>query len=137
MVGREGVLYVRRCPSSRAPLLGAAWEASPYLPATVSKKIGSGEPLPNEPNVFVLQDLNVLCLPTLGAFLDFELDRLAFLQAAESIRLDRREMHENVFAGLTADKAKTLGVVKPLYCSLFHVVTFSVLNFSAEKSRCR
>src|ERR1051326_6773527 len=82
---------------------------------------------------WLLQDLNVLCLPAFGAFLDFELHGLAFLQATESIRLDRREMHENIFAGLTADKAKTLGVVKPLYCSLFHVVTFSVLNFSAEK----
>ena len=32
-------------------------------------------------------------------------------------------MHKNIIAGLTADKAKALGVVKPLYCSLFQFVT--------------
>jgi hypothetical protein len=35
-------------------------------------------------------------------------------------------MHENVFAGLTADKAIALGVIEPLYCSLFHIVVLFV-----------
>jgi hypothetical protein len=30
-------------------------------------------------------------------------------------------MHEHVFTVLTADEAKSLGVVEPLHCSLFHV----------------
>jgi hypothetical protein len=30
-------------------------------------------------------------------------------------------MHENVFARLAADKAVALGVIEPLYCSLFHM----------------
>jgi hypothetical protein len=38
---------------------------------------------------------------------------LAFLQAAEAARLNRREMHENIFAILPADEAKTFRVVKP------------------------
>jgi hypothetical protein len=36
---------------------------------------------------------------------------LAFLKAAESIRLDDGEMHENIIAGLTAKKAIAFGVV--------------------------
>jgi hypothetical protein len=32
-------------------------------------------------------------------------------------------MHENIIAGLAADKAVALGVIEPLYCSLFHCVT--------------
>jgi hypothetical protein len=30
-------------------------------------------------------------------------------------------VHEYIFPVLTADEAETLGVVKPLHCSLFHV----------------
>src|SRR5271155_5641987 len=66
-----------------------------------------------------LARLNVLRLPALGAFGHVELHGLAFLQAAEAASLNRGEMHENVFAILTADKAIALGVVKPLHCSLF------------------
>ena len=62
----------------------------------------------------------VLCLPALRPFGDRELHGLALLQAAEAARLNGREMHENVFAVLTADKAVALGVVEPLNCSLFH-----------------
>jgi hypothetical protein len=32
-------------------------------------------------------------------------------------------MHENIVAGLAANKAEAFGVVKPLHCSLFHCVT--------------
>jgi hypothetical protein len=31
-------------------------------------------------------------------------------------------MHENIFATLAADESVTLGIVKPLYCSLFHIL---------------
>src|SRR5215831_18866832 len=47
-----------------------------------------------------LQNLYVLRLPALGAALDVEANRLAFLQTAEAVRLDRREVHEHVFAVL-------------------------------------
>jgi hypothetical protein len=33
-------------------------------------------------------------------------------------------MDEYVLAILTADEAKTLGVVKPLHCSLFHFLFY-------------
>jgi len=66
-----------------------------------------------------LDSLNVLGLPALGAFSHVELDGLAFLQAAEPARLDRREMHEYVLATLATDETVAFGVVKSLYCSFF------------------
>jgi len=47
---------------------------------------------------------------------------LTFLQAAEAIGLNGREVNKHVLAVLAADKSITLGVVKPLYCSCFHDV---------------
>jgi hypothetical protein len=67
-----------------------------------------------------LERLYILCLEPLRALRDIELYLLAFLQAAESARLNRREMHENIFAILPADETKTLRVVKPLHCACFH-----------------
>jgi hypothetical protein len=55
------------------------------------------------------------------------LDLLAFLQAAKAICLDGGVMHEYIFPTLTADKAKALRIVKPLYCSLFHVALIPYL----------
>ncbi len=67
-----------------------------------------------------LENLNALCLETLGSLNDAELDRLTFLQGAETARLDGGEMYEDIFAGLTGDETKTFSVVKPLHCTLFH-----------------
>ena len=72
-----------------------------------------------------LERLYVLCLKPFRALRDIELYSLAFLQAAESARLNRRKMHENIFATLTADESKALRVVKPLHCSCFHWCFFS------------
>jgi hypothetical protein len=47
---------------------------------------------------------------------------LTFLQAAETIGLNGREVNKHVLAVLAADESITLGVVKPLYCSCFHDV---------------
>ena len=69
---------------------------------------------------------HVLCLPAFGTLGYVELHCLALLQALEAARLNRREMHENVFAVLTADEAVALGVVEPLNCSLFHIVVLFV-----------
>jgi hypothetical protein len=66
-----------------------------------------------------LDSLNVLSLPALWAFGDVELHGLAFLQAAEAARLNRRKVHKDILAILAADKAIALGVVKPFYCSCF------------------
>ena len=79
--------------------------------------------------MFSLDELDVFCLEALGALDHVKLHRLAFLKAAESVRPDGREMHENIVAGLTADEAETLCVVKPLYCSLFQFVTCFYFEF--------
>ena len=71
----------------------------------------------------------VLRLEALRALRDVELYSLALLQAAEAACLNRREMHEDIFAILTADEAKTFRVVKPLHCSCFHWCSFFYLNF--------
>jgi hypothetical protein len=69
-----------------------------------------------------LDSLNVLSLPALRAFGHVELHDLPFLQAAKAASLNGGEMHEDVFAILTADEAIAFGVVKPLYCSLFQLI---------------
>ena len=72
-----------------------------------------------------LQKLYVLCLPALGPFDYVELDSLAFLQAAEAVRLDRRIVNKYVLSILTADEAVALRVIEPLNCSLFHGDAYS------------
>ena len=67
-----------------------------------------------------LDCLNVLSLPAFWTLGDIELNGLSFLQAAESARLNRGEMYEDILSSLTADEAVAFGVVKPLNCSLFH-----------------
>ena len=71
-----------------------------------------------------LERADVVSLPAFRPLGHVKLHCLALLQALETARLDRREVHKNVFATLTADEAVPFGVIKPLYCSLFcHVVT--------------
>jgi hypothetical protein len=67
-----------------------------------------------------LDSLYVLGLPPFRALDYVEADLLTFLQAAESIALNCREVYKHVLAVLAADETITLGVVKPLYCSCFH-----------------
>ena len=62
---------------------------------------------------------HVFSLQALGTLRNVELYRLALLQALEPACLDCREVHKNIFATLAADEAVALGVVEPLYCSLF------------------
>ena len=82
-----------------------------------------------------LQRLDVFSLPTLRSLGYFELHCLALLQAFETARLDRREVHKNIFAILAADKTVAFGVIEPLYCSLFcHVDTDIPFNrFTLER----
>ena len=54
-----------------------------------------------------------------------ELHTLIFVEAAESACLNRREVNENIFAVLAADETIAFGIVKPLYCSCFHLVACS------------
>ena len=75
-----------------------------------------------------LQDLNVLSLPSLLPFDHVELDCLAFLQALESIALNSAKVDKYIFTALPGDKTKSLGIVKPFHCSLFHLL-FHLLSF--------
>jgi hypothetical protein len=79
---------------------------------------------------------DVFGLPAFRPFSDAELNGLTLLQALKPARLDRREMYKNVFAILAADEAIALGVVEPLYCSLFHdvVLVFLFLNLRWKES---
>lgn len=69
----------------------------------------------------VLQHLNVLCLPSFRTFDDVELNWLTFFQAAKTIGLNRGKVNEHVLTVFPGNKAITLRVIEPLYCSLFHV----------------
>src|SRR5690606_12129743 len=63
------------------------------------------------------------------ALLDLVADALAFLQAAESLRIDRRIVHEHVGAAvLGRDEAETLGVVEPLHGAVLHIAADLVLD---------
>src|SRR4051794_1931613 len=84
----------------------------------------------------LLDGLYVLGLPPFRAFHYVELNLLSFLQAAESARLNGREVNEHVLAVLAADKTITLGVVKPLYCSCFHGVALFLFVDMALSFRC-
>jgi len=80
--------------------------------------------------------LDVLRLPALGAFDNVELDLLTFLQAAKAAGLNGGEMHEYIFAVLAADESVAFSVVKPLYCSCFHVDTnFLFFDVALKLSR--
>jgi hypothetical protein len=68
-----------------------------------------------------LQRLNVLCLPALGALHHVKLNCLTLLEGAEALCLNGGVVDEDIFSALAADESETLGVVKPLHCSLFHI----------------
>jgi hypothetical protein len=101
----------------------------------ISKK--KGRPI-GRPKLFVqklreLNSLNVFSLQSLGSLGHVELDALAFLKALEAARLDGRKVHEDIFAIFAADESKSLSIVEPLNCSLFHCVDFPFsINCYAE-----
>ena len=84
--------------------------------------------------VQTLDGLYVLSLPAFGALGHGELDLLAFLERAEAVRLDGGVMDEDVLAVLTAQKSKSLGVIKPLDCACFHCVLFLCCKLPSERN---
>jgi hypothetical protein len=89
------------------------------------------------PGLEILERPDVLGLQALRALRHLKLYALPFLQAAEAVGLDRREMNEDILATLAADESVTLGIVKPLDCSLFHILCskYLSLKFYAEVNR--
>jgi hypothetical protein len=58
----------------------------------------------------------------LEAFLAFDhgkLDTLTIPQAAMTITTNRTKVYKNVITAITLNEAETLGIVKPLYDTLF------------------
>src|SRR3954454_470191 len=58
-------------------------------------------------------------LQTFGPLRHLELDASALIQGAISLRLNRREVHEDVLSVFTLDEAIALGRVEPLHCTFF------------------
>src|SRR5271169_1937691 len=110
-------MYLRGAFESRQPARG-------QLEVKHKKKAAPWPPF-RDSLLETLQNLYVLCLPALGPLDYVERDRLAFLQAAEAIGLNRRIVNEDVLAILTADEAVALRVIEPLNCSLFHGDAYS------------
>src|ERR1700728_4471958 len=72
-----------------------------------------------------LERLHVGSLPALGPLHYVELHGLTFLQTLETARVDRRGVHEDIFAVLARDKAEALRVINPLHSTLFHFARIS------------
>lgn len=101
--------------------MGIAQSAIVFNPdATMG--MASGHPHRHEPiGSTQLHGANVLSLQTLRSLDNFELNRLAFCQRTEARRLYCSVVNEYITTTVcTADKTKTLSVVEPLNCSLFH-----------------
>src|ERR1041385_5452970 len=54
------------------------------------------------------------------AGLHFELHHLPLGERLEAVHLNRREMHEHIFATVLFNEAVALGVIEPLHLSLSH-----------------
>ena len=69
---------------------------------------------------------NVGSLEALGTFFYLKGDRLTFAQGFETRALNRIEMYEYILTTVRwTNKPKTLGFVKPLYCTCSHI-TFTL-----------
>ena len=51
---------------------------------------------------------------------DFELYLLSFGESFESVHLNRREVHEHIFAAFLLNEAVSLGVIEPLHLPSGH-----------------
>jgi hypothetical protein len=78
-----------------------------------------------------LESGDVRGLQALGALRHFEFNSLSFVQRLVTLGLNRREVYEDVFAGLALDESKALTSIEPLYCTLFfHDVNVSYSELS-------
>jgi hypothetical protein len=79
---------------------------------------------------------DVRCLKAFGAAGHFEFNRLSFVQRLVTIGLNRRKVHEDVFAGLALNESESLAGIEPLHCSLFsHVSTSFMYKLFAPLDR--
>src|SRR5579872_2198736 len=66
-----------------------------------------------------LRAFDVCRLQAFGSLRDLKTHFGALFERTIAVALDRREVHEDVLAALSLDKAIAFGGVEPLYCSLF------------------
>jgi len=83
-----------------------------------NKKRGSRRVI-GETRVVGLEASDVRCLETLRSLGDFEFNGLTLVQRLVAIGQNRREVNENIFAGLALNESESLCSIEPLYCSLF------------------
>jgi hypothetical protein len=57
---------------------------------------------------------------TLGSLDNLESHPGAFLQGFEALGLNRGVVYEDIRAAILLDETKTLGIVKPFYCTFSH-----------------
>src|SRR5215813_392847 len=69
-------------------------------------------------------DCNVRSLQSLRAARHFELNSGTFVQTSITLRLNRGEVNEYVFAVFSLNEAIPFGCVKPLYCAFFFHLYF-------------
>jgi hypothetical protein len=102
------------------PIAMASAMASAMAKATGKKKSPETEDfLIVRPSV--LQRLNVRCLLAFRASGYIERYALVLLQGLEAVRLNRREVSEQIFAAFVrGDKAKTLRIIEPFYDTSCH-----------------
>jgi hypothetical protein len=78
-----------------------------------------------------LESGDVRGLQALGALRHFEFNGLSFVQRLVTLGLNRREVYEDVLAGLALDESKALASIEPLYCTLFfHGINVSYSELS-------
>lgn len=70
---------------------------------------------------------DVCSLEAFRAFGYFKRHPIAFSQGFESVTCDGGEVAEYIFAILLLKKSKTLAVIEPFYCALYH---FCFLSFN-------
>ena len=58
----------------------------------------------------------------------FKSNSIAFSKGLESVAHDCREMAKDILATFLLKKTKTLAVIEPLYCSVYHCVYFLLNN---------
>jgi len=81
-------------------------------------------------------DRYVRSLQTLGAARHFELNSGTFVQTSITLRLNRGEVNEYVFAVFSLNEAIPFGCVKPLHCAFFFHLCFlyAVMRMSSRPS---
>src|SRR5882724_6896600 len=82
---------------------------------------------------------DVCSLQTLGAARHFELNSGTFVQTSITLRLNRGEMNEYVFAVFSLNEAIPFGCVKPLHCAFFFHLCFlyAVMRMSCAVLRIK